>query len=67
MKPCVAMADSASNGISALPKPDSRPQMATTMLAGTPYWFCMAASCSDHCPILPRPVVASTLSVFLLK
>ncbi len=29
--------------------------MATTMLAGTPYRFCMAASCSDHLAKLAAP------------
>ena len=67
MKPCVAMAESASNGMSTLPKPVSRPQMATTIEAGTLYCFWMAASCGANCAILLRPVAASALSAVGLK
>ena len=61
MKPCVAMAESASNGMSTLPNPVSRPQMATTMEAGTLYCFWIAASCGASSFISVRPVAASAL------
>src|SRR5262249_48912465 len=50
-----------------LPKPVSRPQMATTMLAGTPYCFWMEASVGRRCATSARPVADSPLSVPSLK
>ena len=57
----------ASCGIFALPKPDSRPQMASTIPAGTPVLRSIADSVSAYRPARLRPPVVTLRTVFSAK